>query len=45
MTRLLELGVAFLAGVAAALFLVDRLTGGHGPSLELSPWTEPFGDL
>jgi hypothetical protein len=41
--RLLELAIAFFAGAAAALFLVDRLLGGDGPTLQLTPFDEPGG--
>lgn len=41
--RILELAIAFFAGAAAALFLVDRLLGGDGPTLGLQPFDEPRG--
>jgi hypothetical protein len=42
--RLVAVAVlAFVAGAWAALALVDRLYGGHGPTLELAPFDEPGG--
>jgi len=43
MTRLLELATAFFAGVAVGLWLLDRLLGGDGPTLEREPFDEPGG--